>query len=111
MKLLPEVIDSFRGEYWFLSNMANAPLVYDDIPYLNSKSAYQASKCYHPDQRYEFINLSGSDAKLKGQRVMLRDNWGPMRYQIMYDVVLVKFQWNPRLARLLRETRDAGTSS
>ena len=39
------VIDSFRGEYDFLSNFYSAPVEYQGIVYQNTEAAFQAQKC------------------------------------------------------------------
>ena len=38
-----KVIDSFSGEYDFLSNFYNCPVEYEGITYLNSEAAFQAA--------------------------------------------------------------------
>lgn len=37
-------IDSFRGQYFFLSNFFPAPVIYGGLTYQNNEAAFQAQK-------------------------------------------------------------------
>lgn len=100
------MIDRFGGRYAFLSNFYDAPLEYDGIIYANSEAAFQAQKAADPDRRYDFINISASEAKRLGRRVVMRSDWIEVRYNIMYKVCREKFKQNPQLLELLLDTGD-----
>lgn len=106
MGYLPIVIDRFRGEYAFLSNMAPAPMVYEGLPYLNSESAFQSAKSTDMNVRRMFCHLSGYDARSLGRKIQLRPDWLQVRDRVMYEVVLAKFQQNPLLRSRLIATEN-----
>lgn len=100
------IINSFRGEYYFLSNFYDAPVYYEGLLYKNNEAAFQAAKVTDKEARMEFINLNPSDAKRKGRRVHLRENWDTIKFDIMYDIVKRKFEQNPDLMAKLLATGD-----
>lgn len=104
---MSNVINSFRGKYYFLSNFYMAPVTYDGITYTNSEAAFQAQKCKNPADRKAFANLNPSEAKKKGRHVALRDDWESGKYAIMYRIVLEKFEQNPLLRLKLQATGDS----
>ena len=97
-------IDSFRGEYEFLSNFYPAKLLFDGIAYLNSEAAYQAQKCAAAGDRAQFSQLSADEAKRLGRQVSLRQDWDQVKLGLMARIVQAKFSQHPRLARKLLET-------
>lgn len=99
-------IDSFRGEYEFLSNFYPAKLVFDGIAFLNSEAAYQAQKCAFAGDRAQFSRLSADEAKRLGRKVSLRQDWDRVKPDLMARVVRAKFSQHPRLAKKLLETGD-----
>ena len=46
-------IDSFKDEYFFLSNFYEAPVEYDGLKYGSSEAAFQAQKCEFFSKRKE----------------------------------------------------------
>ena len=98
-------ISEFRGEYSFLSNYFDAPVLYNGLRFKNSEAAFQAQKC--PERATEFCNLSPMSAKRMGRAVPLRSDWNKVRIAIMKAVVLAKFQQNKKLKRALLATQDA----
>ena len=98
------MIDSFKGEYAFLSNFCNAHVIYEGILYFNSESAFQSAKTLDKNIRSEFIGLDAYVAKKKGKTIRLRPDWQSVRDSIMYDVVLSKFTLNPDLKDKLMST-------
>lgn len=106
MTYLPERIDRFDGDYAFLSNFYPAPLVFEDIPYLNAEAAYQSAKTLNMNVRRQFMNLSGGQAKRMGKKIDLREDWLLVREDVMYRVVYAKFYYNPDLRKLLLDTGD-----
>ena len=102
-----KLIDSFTGEYEFLSNFYNCPIEYEGITYLNSEAAFQAAKTLDIKEREEFSNLPPNKAKAKGRKVNLREDWEEMKFHIMYEIVKNKFLQNPNLLEKLIATGDA----
>ena len=95
------MINRFRGEYFYLSNFYEAPVLYDGILYGNNEAAFQAQKVMDINIRKEFALLSPSDAKRKGRECTLRQDWEAIKEQKMYEICLAKFKQNPELAEKL----------
>lgn len=102
-----KVINSFRGEYFFLSNFYMAPVVYNGRLFTNSEAAFQAQKSKNPDRIKYFCNMNPYEAKRQGRRLPLRDDWENVKIDIMYNIVLAKFTQNPELKEKLLATGDA----
>lgn len=101
------VIDSFRGEYFFLSNFCEVPVMYDGITYLNNEAAFQAQKTLNKEQRLDFATLNPSQAKKKGRSVSLRPDWEEIKINVMYEICKAKFTQNENLKRSLLNTGNA----
>ena len=99
-------IDSFRGDYDFLSNFYEAVINYQGIQYLNNESAFQAQKCLDESEKIEFSCLSAAKAKRKGRQIALRPDWEQVKVPIMEEIVRAKFSQNPQLAAKLIATAD-----
>ena len=71
-----KIIDSFHGEYAFLSNYYDSPIFYDGILYPTVEHAFQAAKTTVFIQRIIIANKkTPGQAKCAGRKVTLRDNW------------------------------------
>lgn len=101
------VIDSFRGEHFFLSNFFEAPVIYDGITYLNNEAAFQAQKTLNKKQRLKFAMLNPSQAKKMGRSVSLRPDWEEIKINVMYEICKAKFTQNENLKRSLLNTGNA----
>lgn len=100
-------INSFRGKYYFLSNMYPVPVTFENMTYSCAESAFQAAKCSDPADRKKFIFLNGYEAKKLGRRVNLRKDWESVKLNIMYQCVKSKFANNPDLKSELLNTKNA----
>lgn len=100
-------IDSFDGEFAFLSNFYPAPVNFDGRCYPNNEAAFQAQKC--PERRDEFIALGQQPGKQKrlGRKVPLRPDWEDVKDDVMHAICLCKFAQNPGLAQKLLATGNA----
>ena len=117
----PNVIDSFRGEYAFLSNMYDSFVEHTIWRFRNAEAAFQARKLWHVNDldNYEgweeeleaFEKASGKEAKSLGKKVrdLNKDKWDKNRYDEMLWVIREKFspEFHPDLARKLLDTGDA----
>lgn len=99
------MIDSFRGQYAFLSNMYNCKITYNGLTFLSSEAAFHAQKC--PERASEFTNLDPSAAKKLGRSVELRSDWEDIKVQIMTEIVEQKFLQHNKLKEKLVATGDA----
>ena len=80
-------INSFRDNYFFLSNFYEAPITYNGLTYRNNEAAFQAQKCIISEDREAFTNLNPSEAKRKGRKVVLRRDWEQVKISIMADII------------------------
>jgi ribA/ribD-fused uncharacterized protein len=88
----PEPICKFVGDWRFLSNFYDRPLIFDGIAYRSSEAAYQAQK--DPAIAKEFADLSPTDAKALGRWVTPRADWNEARVEVMRRVLRAKFDQN-----------------
>lgn len=98
------MIHRFRGEYFYLCNFYEIPVLYDGILYGNNEAAFQAQKTLDLEVRKEFAKLSPSDAKRKGRAISLRADWEDVKEQAMYEICRAKFEQHPELMQKLLMT-------
>ena len=102
------VIDSFTGEYRFLSNFYPSPIVIDSICYPTVEHAFQAAKTKDKlEQRRIAIARTPAKAKSLGRKVRLRKDWENVKVGIMKQCVELKFDSHADLAVLLLATGTA----
>ena len=103
-----EVIDSFSGEYRFLSNFWPCNVSYKGVLYLSTEHAYQAAKAANPEDA-ERIRLAEGPGKAKriGSNIELVSNWEEVKLAVMENLVENKFLFNKSLGLKLLETGDA----
>ena len=102
-----KIIDSFHGEYAFLSTYYDSPIFYDGILYPTVEHAFQAAKTTVFIQRIIIANKkTPGQAKCAGRKVTLRDNWDDIKLYIMKELIILKFT-NPKLKSALLNTKDA----
>jgi len=90
---MPEVIDSFRGKYAFLSNFYRCWVVYGKNVFLSVEAAYQAAKSNDPDDWLTFSKITDpAKAKRMGRHVQLCPNWDEMRTDVMRRCLASKFR-------------------
>lgn len=106
------VIDSFQGEYRFLSNFELSPISVrvgkQDIQASTVEHAYQALKTTNADDRIRILSArTPGGAKRMGRDVKCRPDWDEVKLRFMRDLVFAKFEQNPRLRKFLLATGDA----
>ena len=99
-------IKGFFGEYRFLSNFELGEVVFEGIKYPSSENAYQAAKSLNTDVRKKFVSIEPSDSKKLGRKIIVRNDWEKVKYNVMYEIVLDKFTRNKNLGDLLINTGD-----
>lgn len=114
LRLLPDGIYYFDADPWsWLSNFWHHPITYKDREWQTTEAAYQAMKT-HNVQHQERIRKAGSpgNAKRLGQtpafnqyNVNLRDDWETVKFDVMLDVLRLKFA-DPILRQALLDTGD-----
>ena len=99
------MISELKGKYRPLSNFWYASVVLDGVVYPTVEHAYQAAKTLNPEERAYILTVhSPIGAKEAGRKVTLRENWDMIRVNVMYNLVLQKFQRHPDLKELLLST-------
>ncbi|MBQ4111697.1 MAG: nicotinate (nicotinamide) nucleotide adenylyltransferase [Clostridia bacterium] len=101
------VIDTFRDQYFFLSNFYPAPVTYRGLTYRNNEAAFQAQKCMTEDEKIPFTDCEPAKAKSIGRRVTLRPDWERVKLSFMEEIVYAKFSQNEDLRELLLSTGHA----
>jgi ribA/ribD-fused uncharacterized protein len=103
-----ERIDSFEGEYRFLSNFSDHALELGGRLFASAEHAYQACKTLDPDEQKEVqLARSPAAAKRAGRQVTLRPDWEGVKVEVMRQVLRAKFAEGRALADKLLATGDA----
>jgi N-glycosidase YbiA len=99
------VIDSFQGEYRFLSNFWPAVVRFDGMTYPTVEHAYQAAKTMDMKERLRISELATPGlAKKAGKKVKMRSDWGDeVKIIFMRLFLTLKFQ-DPKLRKKLLQT-------
>lgn len=104
---MPDKIDSFNGNYRFLSNFHPSKVTYDDVEYSTVEAAYQAAKTLNLSMRKK-IRLADTPKKAKdlGRKVELRADWENIKLQVMETLLRQKFS-QPDFKRALLNTKTS----
>jgi ribA/ribD-fused uncharacterized protein len=101
-------IDSFQGEYRFLSNFWPAQVVFEGITYPTAEHAYQAAKSLDPTERQRIAaSPTPAEAKRAGRALKPREDWETVKFDVMERVVRDKFTRHADLRQQLLATGDA----
>lgn len=77
------MIESFSGEYRFLSNFYPVEVVLDGVTYPSVEHAYQAAKTLDLEKRKEILGVTPGFAKRLGQQLKLRPDWNDVKLSVM----------------------------
>ena len=100
-------IESFTGDYAFLSNAYNCKIEFEGLVYNNADAAYEAQKCLDKNMMNKFTRLSSAKARAKGRNLPENEEFEYDKVNILYKIVLAKFKQNEDLKRKLLDTGDA----
>ncbi len=102
-------INKFDGtQYRFLSNFYTCVVHYDGIIYPSSEHAYQAAKTTDFTLRQVIANMdTPGQTKSAGKRLSIREGWNTIKFNIMSEIVLIKFATSASLRLKLLGTGDA----
>lgn len=87
-------IDSFSGQYDFLSNFHASPILYNQLVYPTVEHAYQAHKSNSMDDRVRIAALlTPAQAKAEGRKIKItrREDWEHAKFHIMRKLLFLKF--------------------
>lgn len=97
-------IDSFDGQYRFLSNFFHCEVEYEGQTYPSSEHAYQAAKSLNPTIRRIIAKLAtAGDSKKYGQKIAIRKDWDEIKIPVMMEILRNKFK-DPLLQQKLKLT-------
>ena len=103
------MINKFDGEYAFLSNFYECPIVgWDGITYPTNEHYFQAQKTLNKiEKRAIAAAPTPGKSKRMGRNVQLRPDWEVVKYDIMYEICKAKFEQHSDLKEQLLATGDA----
>ena len=90
-------IDSFSGQYRFLSNFFPANFTWRGLAWTSSECAYQAAKSLNPNDWLQAQSMTPGQAKRFGKTVTMRPDWEQIKFCIMAEICKEKFTQNPEL--------------
>jgi ribA/ribD-fused uncharacterized protein len=99
------MIDSFKGEYEFLSNFYPATVSYEGEVYPSVEHAFQAAKTLNPQMRLKIRLSNASGAKKLGRQLDLRADWETVKVDVMRELLKAKFS-DPELRAKLKATGE-----
>jgi ribA/ribD-fused uncharacterized protein len=104
---MTDCINSFEGEYGFLSNFYLCDIRYERSIYKSLEAAYQAAKTTDLAIR-ERIRIAETPgiAKKLGRKLVIRPNWDNIKLQIMEELVRHKFTSHLDLREKLLATNN-----
>lgn len=100
----------FQSHHSYLSNFYGAPILVNDKIYPSAEHLYQHEKCEAAGNTTGMNLIHNAitplDAKRIGDTVTETADWRQNKETVMTNIVNLKFDQNPPLARLLLETGD-----
>lgn len=105
------MIDNFKGDYFFLSNYYNSPILFglangESMMAPTMEHYFQASKTIYLDQQKKILSAATpGEAKKLGRTCTLRSDWEEIKDSIMYLGLRQKFH-NPTLQKKLLATGE-----
>lgn len=101
-------INSFQGDYFFLSNYAPARVRLNGLEFPTVEHAYQAAKTLEAGAREKIRAASTPGlAKKMGSKLAKRPDWPEVKVEIMRDLIRQKFEQHPELQERLLATGGA----
>lgn len=103
------MIDSFTGDYDWLSNFYQSPMVVPTLGVAKTlEHAYQAMKAANAsDKEWVMKAATPTEAKKRGRVVGLRVDWELVKVPIMHDLLGLKFFFDTKLSCKLLSTGEA----
>ena len=108
---MTSTITSFKGNHKFLSNFYVSDVEFWDgeelIVYPTAEHAYQCAKAVSNVDREHIAKApTAADAKRRGRKVQMVDNWDAIKVGVMHEILCAKFS-NFEMEQLLLGTGDA----
>lgn len=100
------MINSFKGEFDFLSNFYDFPMHYRGLNFPTAEHAFQAAKAkYSVDVLWVQQASTPGIAKRRGRQVDIRPDWETSKNSVMRAILFNKFS-HTALAEKLLATKD-----
>jgi len=101
------MIESFKGEYAWLSNMTPVKITYDGIEYPSVEHAYMSAKSNYMEWKSRCADghISARQIKAESKGLILRDDWNDIKLDVMTECIDQKFSQEPYKTQL-EETGD-----
>ncbi len=100
-----QAIDSFSGDYRFLSNFYPVEVEFEGQVYASTEHAYQAAKFEFAFRTpFQVISCTAGQAKKLGQTAPLPANWETRKVEVMRALIKEKFYPGTILAKRLLKT-------
>lgn len=96
------MINSFRGEYSFLSNFAPVSIVYGSITFPSVEHYYVAMKTTDKKERIKISQMKAGEAKKYGRTLEIRPDWEDIKLSVMNWGLVCKFQQEPFKTKLIK---------
>ena len=96
------MINIFRNEYGWLSNMTSVPIYYKGYNFNSVESAYLW--CKNPtDQLWldKCLNKAPNLVKRDSRELVLPDNWNETKLLVMEELLVIKFNQEPFKSKLI----------
>jgi len=101
------MINSFRNEYFWLSNFFMRPVVIANITFPTNEHFFAANKTLNPEQFMWVVDaLSPGIAKRRGRMVTPQPDWKEIRVKVMAIGLYQKYTQHPDLKQKLLDTDD-----
>lgn len=101
------MIDSFTGQYRFLSNFYPCKIEFEGLEFGSVEAAYQAAKSDNEIYRKNISKMKAGDAKKYGRTVTLKPFWDVIKVDVMRRLIFEKFSKNKELEKKLLNTGSA----
>ena len=99
-------IKGFFNQYKWLSNFTDGEVYFEGLLYPSTEAAYQSAKTNDMEIRKLFTQYNAGKSKREGRKLVLREGWHDMKYDVMSAITFEKYYRNKDLRALLLQTGD-----
>lgn len=86
------MINSFKGDYSWLSNMADCEINYKGWTFKSVENAYMWAKNPNDEAWLDFcLTNSPAECKKRAKTVALRHDWEEVKLSVMFELLKLKF--------------------
>ena len=99
-------IESFSGEYRFLSNFYPSPIVFLTVTFPTVEHAFQAAKATRTSELTGiYLATTPGDAKRAGRTCRKREDWDAIKEHVMAFFLILKFKQPELVLKLIQTGR------